>query len=195
MSSPEIIQFIVTNLNPDFERKFEISKKKFGSHFIFHGSSCENWYSILRNGIRVCSNTKYMTAGAARGAGVYGSSQFMTSYGYSNRYMYMGPQGAGSAPGSGPAHTDVYPGFSIMGLMEVIIEGPKPELSIACIPKNEYVALRYVLLIPSGAAGSTNVDSTAMGLDGHYYGYIGRLKTASKTLNQDRITNNSGIDT
>ncbi len=66
-------QFIVTNLNPEFERKFEISKKKYGSTFLFHGSSQENWYSILRNGLRVLSNTKYMTAGAAYGAGVYGS--------------------------------------------------------------------------------------------------------------------------
>lgn len=41
---------------------------------MFHGSAPENWYSILRNGIRVLSNTKYMTAGAAMGAGVYAAS-------------------------------------------------------------------------------------------------------------------------
>jgi len=42
---------------------------------MFHGSAPENWYSILRNGIRILSNTKYMTAGAALGAGVYAASQ------------------------------------------------------------------------------------------------------------------------
>jgi len=68
------IQLIVTNLNPEFERKFEINKAKYGSEFLFHGSSQENWYSILRNGLRVLSNTKYMTAGAAYGAGIYGSN-------------------------------------------------------------------------------------------------------------------------
>ncbi len=47
--------------------------------FLFHGSGSENWYSILRNGIRVLSNTKYMTAGAAMGAGVYGSNQVLLS--------------------------------------------------------------------------------------------------------------------
>ncbi len=71
----EYTQFAVTNLNPEFERKFEISKKKFGSSFLFHGSGQENWYSILRNGLRVLSNTKYMTCGAAYGAGVYASDQ------------------------------------------------------------------------------------------------------------------------
>ena len=41
---------------------------------MFHGSSKQNWYSILRNGIRVLSKTKYMTAGAAHGVGVYASN-------------------------------------------------------------------------------------------------------------------------
>ena len=42
--------------------------------FMFHGSGPENWYSILRNGLRILSNTKYMTAGAAHGSGIYVAS-------------------------------------------------------------------------------------------------------------------------
>ncbi len=57
-----------------------------GSVFCWHGSSLENWYSILRNGLRNLSNTMLMTAGAAYGAGIYASSQYATSYGYTARY-------------------------------------------------------------------------------------------------------------
>ena len=46
----------------------------------------ENWYSILRNGLRNLSNTSLMTAGAAYGAGIYASSQYTTSYAYTTRY-------------------------------------------------------------------------------------------------------------
>ena len=40
----------------------------------------------MRNGLRNLSNTALMTAGAAYGAGIYASSNYMTSYGYSARY-------------------------------------------------------------------------------------------------------------
>lgn len=46
----------------------------------------ENWYSILRNGLRNLSNSTLMTAGAVYGSGIYASSQYQTSYGYTARY-------------------------------------------------------------------------------------------------------------
>jgi len=46
----------------------------------------ENWYSIMRNGLRNLSNTHLMTAGAAYGQGIYASSHYLTSYGYTARY-------------------------------------------------------------------------------------------------------------
>lgn len=64
------------------EAKFQELKKKHGSVFTFHGSSIENWYSILRNGPRNLSNTKMMTAGAAYGQGVYSAKAFATASGY-----------------------------------------------------------------------------------------------------------------
>ncbi len=46
----------------------------------------ENWYSILRNGLRNLSNSSLMTAGAAYGQGIYASSNYYTSQGYSARH-------------------------------------------------------------------------------------------------------------
>jgi ubiquitin-conjugating enzyme E2 Q len=72
--------------DPAKERKFMQAKNKHGSLFCFHGSSMENWYSILRNGLRNLSNSGLMTAGAAYGAGIYASENYATSYGYTAKY-------------------------------------------------------------------------------------------------------------
>ena len=52
--------------------------------YLFHGSRMENWYSIIKNGIKNCSNSKLMTCGAAYGAGVYLSDNISVSVGYSD---------------------------------------------------------------------------------------------------------------
>jgi hypothetical protein len=40
----------------------------------------------MRNGLRNLSNTGLMTAGAAHGAGIYASSNYSTSFGYTAKY-------------------------------------------------------------------------------------------------------------
>lgn len=51
--------------------------------YLFHGSSLGNWHSIVRNGIKNMSQTKFMTTGAVYGNGIYLSDNIMTAYGYS----------------------------------------------------------------------------------------------------------------
>lgn len=80
------IQYMLIPHDYTKERNFMSNKQKHGSIFCWHGSSLENWYSILRNGLRNLSNTGLMTSGAAHGAGIYASSHFVTSFGYSARY-------------------------------------------------------------------------------------------------------------
>jgi hypothetical protein len=77
-----ISEYLIYNHEPSQEAVFQELKAKHGSCFTFHGSSIENWYSILRNDPRNLSNTKMMTAGAAYGAGVYSSKNFATASGY-----------------------------------------------------------------------------------------------------------------
>lgn len=56
-------------------REFEELKKSNNNNTIilFHGSAYQNWYSIMRNGLKICSGTKLMTTGAAYGEGIYTS--------------------------------------------------------------------------------------------------------------------------
>lgn len=51
----------------EHEDKFNIPHQ----NFLFHGSSIENWHSILRNGIKNCSGTRLQRNGAVHGSGVY----------------------------------------------------------------------------------------------------------------------------
>jgi poly [ADP-ribose] polymerase 6/8 len=78
-------QYLLISAPPDREKRFQALKLQHGSVFAFHGSGSENWHSILRNGLKNCSNTKYMTAGAAHGPGIYLAPDSGTSLGYSMR--------------------------------------------------------------------------------------------------------------
>ncbi len=50
--------------------------------YLFHGSPLGNWHSILRNGIKNMSGTRFMSTGQAYGPGVYASNNLSIAYGY-----------------------------------------------------------------------------------------------------------------
>lgn len=75
-------QFLMLSNAPEKEGKFRESKRKYGSQYMFHGSSAWNWHSILRVGLKNFSNTSRMTAGAALGPGIYLAQQSNISQGY-----------------------------------------------------------------------------------------------------------------
>lgn len=50
--------------------------------YLFHGSPIGNWHSILRNGIKNMSGTRFMSSGQAHGSGVYASDNLQTAYSY-----------------------------------------------------------------------------------------------------------------
>jgi poly [ADP-ribose] polymerase 6/8 len=78
-------QYMMMVDKPEKTAKFNKWRKEFGSFFAFHGSSLENWSSILRNGLINASHTKYMTTGAAYGSGIYLAPDSTTSLGYSRQ--------------------------------------------------------------------------------------------------------------
>jgi hypothetical protein len=101
----------------------------------------ENWYSILRNGLRNLSNSSLMTAGAAYGQGIYASSQFNTSYGYSARYS--------SGSRAWKNCLDHLRSNYLIGIVEIINkkEYMKSGDAIVVVPKEEDIILRYLLVM------------------------------------------------
>ncbi|PVD20092.1 hypothetical protein C0Q70_20586 [Pomacea canaliculata] len=76
-------QFLLLSSPPAKEVAFQAAKEKYGSTFAFHGSSIENWHSIIRNGLVVASNTPKQVNGAAHGKGIYLSPLSHLSFSYS----------------------------------------------------------------------------------------------------------------
>jgi hypothetical protein len=75
-------QFLSLMSTPEREDIFMQLKKMYGSIFVWHGSAAAKWYSIQRRGLMNMSNTKWMSAGAAYGPGIYFASDAGTSSGY-----------------------------------------------------------------------------------------------------------------
>ena len=107
--------------------------------YLFHGSKWQNWYSILRNGLKNCSNTKLMTAGAAYGNGIYLSDNLAISYGYGNSATY-----------------------SVVGVFQLAKDKEKYfKGGNVYVVDNESVLLqRYLLMIPHANYTVNNITNT-----------------------------------
>lgn len=123
----DLILFRVTH-PPARENEFN---NKYTNHFYtFHGSPITNWYSILRNGLKNCSQTSYMTTGAVYGNGIYTSRDLSISISY-----------AGHSSGSIFAVVDVA-GKPVSGNEPTF--GSKNEAGcIVVIPDESRVLIRY----------------------------------------------------
>jgi ubiquitin-protein ligase len=109
------------------------------SHFLFHGSGWHNWYSILRNGLKNCSGTKLMTAGAAYGNGIYLSDNAGLSFGY-------GRSGNRSVLGV----------FEVIGKKERYQQGKNSQVFVC--PDETQLIQRYLLIVPNSSMNSAIVE-------------------------------------
>jgi ubiquitin-protein ligase len=103
--------------------------------YLYHGSRAENWYSILANGIKIGSKSKYFLNGAAHGYGIYLSNDINMSLGYS--YSSMGIQHKHKDEG----------GNMILAIFQVI-NNPKWHKSgtIFVVDDENSLALRYLIV-------------------------------------------------
>jgi ubiquitin-protein ligase len=116
---------VYTLFNKFDEDKFNVNKEP--TQFLFHGSNWANWYSIFRNGLKNCSKTKLMTAGAAYGNGIYLSDDANLSFNYGH---------------SGTK--------SVIGVFEVINGEKYKKTDKIYVVDNELVLMqKYLLIIPS----------------------------------------------
>ncbi len=108
---------------------------------LFHGSNSACWYSILRNGIKVLSNTSMQKNGAAYGSGIYVSDSYNFALGYSQKFT--------------STSNSANPSNCIVGVYEVL--GDKAQYykapNIYVVPTHELCLLKYLIVgkpAPSG---------------------------------------------
>eukprot|EP01121_Diplochlamys_sp_Union-15-3_P018363 TRINITY_DN6660_c0_g5_i1.p1 TRINITY_DN6660_c0_g5~~TRINITY_DN6660_c0_g5_i1.p1 ORF type:complete len:772 (+),score=148.51 TRINITY_DN6660_c0_g5_i1:64-2316(+) len=150
-------QYLLLSAPPEKEEKFRMLKKKHGSTFAFHGSSSENWHSILRRGLLNASGTKLQVNGAAYGAGIYLSPNASTSFGYCKLNGYR-PTAAKKNSGSGNRFL-VSDSIYCIALCEVVNDGIKKTGSIWVQPTADCVVTRFFFVY------ADQVDSSAYSCD------------------------------
>jgi ubiquitin-protein ligase len=133
------------------------------TRYLYHGSPYENWYSIMRNGLKIGSKNKYFINGAAYGEGIYLSNNFHTSLQYSN----------------------VKKNQIIISIFEVV---DKPEwkktANIFVINDEESLLLRYLLVVdnPENSKNELIFKSIDNFLNGLKNNEIENKETGKKTI-------------
>ena len=136
-----INQFLLVNATPELETAFAnaVVDKTAEPIILFHGTSLDRLYSILRNGLRVQSGTSLQRHGAASGPGVYLADEPVTAWGYATA-------SAGSWPASDCKNCSVVLGCELAGAK------PHPGSPIQVVTDPNRLAVRYVFILPSNAS-------------------------------------------
>lgn len=152
-------QFLMMSSPPAKEQAFRAAKEKHGSTFAFHGSSIENWHSIIRQGLLNASGTKLQVNGAAYGKGIYLSPYISTSMGYSR--MGYGSQNVKKKP---PAKDETRflrsLNLTCIAICEVVLSPTlKKNSGIWVCPEADHVCTRFFFVYEDGKVSESNIDT------------------------------------
>ena len=140
---PNTHQFILANASPDLEGPYNAkvlaNNKK--TTVLFHGTSLDRLYAILRQGLKICSNTALMRTAAAHGSGIYMADEPATSWSYSTYNAYTG----GNWTNSSFRNMRVLLGCELAGTSSPATTG------IHVIKDPSRLMVRYVFLMPQNS--------------------------------------------
>jgi len=152
-------QYLLLSAPPEKEKIFRENKKQYGSCFAFHGSSSENWHSILRRGLINASGTKLQVNGAAYGNGIYLSPEAGTSFGYSKMNGYTT-----TTPNKTTNSTNVFlnsDNINCIAICEVIDKDIRKSGAIWVQPDENYVVTRFFCVYIGNDPGDAKRCSTS----------------------------------
>jgi len=132
-SMPGVHQFVLASASPEKEQAFAMHDPA-SSRVVFHGTSLDRLYVILRNGLRALSSTNLQKHGAANGPGVYVANEPKTSWSYA-----MADPGWSS---SNLKNSKVLLGCEIRGAVGEVYPG------IRLVTNETQLMVRYVFLCP-----------------------------------------------
>ena len=140
---------------------FEGLRAAHGSVWAFHGSRGENWFPILRNGLRNASGTALQTNGAAYGPGVYLSPAAAMSFPYSGINNAPSSQGGGAMASHPDEDFDIST-LLVIAIVEVCVVGlrrPTPHIWVQ--PNEGCVSVRFLFAYHKGYSEGSDVTLTA----------------------------------
>jgi len=146
-------QYLLLSAPPEKEERFRELKKSHGSTWAYHGSSIENWHSIMRKGLVNASGTKLQVNGAAYGSGIYLSPNASTSFGYS-RMNYYGAAATANPQNAGGNRFLNSDNVFCIAICEVINKDIRKSGSIWVQPSEDHVVTRLFCVYTTGNPGN-----------------------------------------
>ncbi|XP_065910990.1 protein mono-ADP-ribosyltransferase PARP6-like [Dysidea avara] len=147
-------QFLLVSSPPAKEHAFQKAKTQYGSTYAFHGSSIENWHSIVRKGLLNASGTKFQMNGAAYGKGIYLSPVSSVSFGYTRSYYNPGKDTKTEQSKGLVGKTNL----TCIALCEVISKDINKSGDIWVCPQEDYVCTRFFFVYERGGSNA-NIDT------------------------------------
>lgn len=139
MIDNDYISIIKINYSAELENQYP------NKYYLYHGSSLDCWYPIIKNGLKNMSGTANQINGAAYGSGIYFSDSSSFSYNYSGT-KYKIKQNAD---------------IKIVGVFE-IKEDPntyKKTNNIFVIPDETIVLMRYLIVFKKNSQQYDQIDN------------------------------------
>ncbi|XP_071110322.1 protein mono-ADP-ribosyltransferase PARP6-like [Haliotis cracherodii] len=154
-------QFLLMSSPPAKEAKFREEKVKYGSTFAFHGSSIENWHSIIREGLIVASGTTKQMNGAAYGKGIYLSPSSSVSFGYSRMgYGYYNSKSKPAEQEQSKTRFLMSDNITCVALCEVLTSSNlKKNNDIWVCPSMDHVCTRFFFVYEDGQVGDNTINT------------------------------------
>lgn len=147
--------------------------------YLYHGSINSAWYSILRNGIKILSNTTLQQNGAVYGSGIYLSDNYKFALGYSTRRQCVSNENC------------------IVGVYEV--QGDKTQYykttNIYVVPTHTQCLLKYLILSKTSniTTLSTKLSSEITWIENYFQSKLKEITsigiTKMKIINNKKIAN------
>ncbi|KAJ2894974.1 hypothetical protein MKZ38_007063 [Zalerion maritima] len=147
-SMPQTRQFLLLQASHEQESSFGqqpgSSPNGGGSAPVFHGTTMERLFPILRDGLKVMSHTDLMLSGASSGAGVYCGDQMQTSSHYAGlaSSSWKNSKLLGSSSGQA-AGMRLMLGCELAGYAQ-------PSNGVHVVSDSRRLVVRYVFLLPPG---------------------------------------------
>ncbi len=158
-----------------FNYSHEIESKFPRKNFLFHGSSIQCWYPIIKNGLKVMSGTEFMTTGAVHGNGIYFSDSFNYSYSYASN---IGCSNVNNSSFNNQTNL-INCKKNIVGIFEILgdISCYKKCENIYVIADEKIILLRYLVIVD-------NKFCDFQAITNYFHKYLCKINN----LNEKKIT-------
>ncbi|KAH6719424.1 hypothetical protein BKA61DRAFT_597551 [Leptodontidium sp. MPI-SDFR-AT-0119] len=143
-SMPSVYQYVLASASPEKEAAFKSHPGSSSSEVVFHGTSFDRLYSILRDGLRIMSTGPLRKHGASYGTGIYVADDPRTAWSYATQRQHR--------EGSGRLANELINTRVLLGCEMVRPSGTAAARGIHVVADESQLMVRYIFICPAATA-------------------------------------------